>query len=139
MPGSPIKAPREMRFRWYLQVDKYHKSVKEVCEIFGISRKTYYKWRRKDYGYGSNTYLSRKDHPNLKLTPHIRLAIYNTKVKYGYGPKKMKKHLKEDHNLDVSTTILYRFYRKRRLIKKPQRKLLKDEVALALQVSLYSV
>lgn len=123
MPGSPIKAPREIRFRWYLQADKYHKSVKEVCEIFGISRKTYYKWRKKDYGYGSSTYISKKDHPNLKLTPHIRLAIYNTKIQYGYGPKKMQKYLKENHNLDVSKTVIYRFYRRRHLIKKPQRKL----------------
>lgn len=123
MPGSPLAAPRGMRFRWYLQVDKYHKSVNEVCQIFGISRKTYYKWRRRDYGYERNQYAPRKDHPNLKLTPNIRCAIYQTKILYGYGPKKMKRYIRDKFGINVSTTIVYRFYKKKRLIKRPQRKL----------------
>lgn len=123
MPGSPLSAPRSIRFRWYLQVEKYGKSVDEVCKIFGITRKTYYKWKRKDNGHADNTYIPRAPHPNLKLTPHIRLAIYNAKLEYGYGPKKMKKYLKEKHDINVSTTVIYRFYKKKRLIKKPQKKL----------------
>lgn len=123
MAGSPLSAPREMRFRWYLQVDKYYMPVKEVCRIFCISKKTYYKWRKHDYGENSNNYISRKDHPSLKLTPEIKLAIYYAKVKYGYGPKKMRRYLEDKHSLSVSTTIIYRYYRKRHLIMKPQKKL----------------
>ncbi len=47
---SPIKYDRKQRFNWYLQADKYNKSVTEVYKIFGISRKCYYKWRARDYG-----------------------------------------------------------------------------------------
>ncbi len=36
------KYDREQRFRWYHQVDKCHRPVKETCQIFGISRKTFY-------------------------------------------------------------------------------------------------
>lgn len=121
MAGSPLSAPREMRFRWYLQVDKYGKSINEVCGIFGISRKTYYKWRRKDYPSGRPTYHARKQHPNLKLTGRVRLLVYNAKIKYNYGPNKMRMHLKE-YGIKVSSTIIYRYYKARRLIKKPQRK-----------------
>jgi transposase len=121
MPGSPLSAPREMRARWYLQVDKYGKSIKEVCGIFGVSKKTYHKWYNKDHGYGSRKYESRKDHPDLKLTPRIKLAIYEAKIKYRYGPLKMKWYLKDKFKVDVSTTIIYRYYKRRRLIMKPQR------------------
>ena len=121
MAGSPLSAPREVRFRWYLQVDKYGKSIQEVCEIFGISRKTYYKWRTKDYPLGRPTYHPRKQHPNLKLTGRVRLLIYNAKIKYNFGPNKMRLHLKQ-HGIEVSSTIIYRFYKARRLIKKPQKK-----------------
>lgn len=121
MPGSPLSAPRELRFRWYLQVDKYGKSPKEVCEIFGISRKTYYKWRRKDYPSGRPLYHPRKQHPNLKLTGRVRLLIYNAKIKYNYGPNKMRLYLKE-HGIEASNTIIYRYYKARRLIRKPQKK-----------------
>lgn len=122
MPGSPLSAPRELRFRWYLQVDKHGKSIKEVCQIFGISRKTYYKWHRKDYPSGRPTYHPRKQHPNLKLTGQVRLLIYNAKIKYNYGPNKMRLYLKDHHDLKVSNTIIYRYYKARRLIQKPQKK-----------------
>lgn len=122
MSGSPLSAPREARARWYLQVEKYGKSVLEVCEIFGISKKTYHKWYNHDHGYGSRKYVNRADHPYLKMTPNVKLAVYEAKQKYNYGPLKMKMYLKGKFKLDVSTTVIYRHYKKRRLIRKPQRK-----------------
>src|SRR3989338_8344544 len=122
MPGSPLSAPREIRVRWYLQVEKYNKTIKEVCEIFGISKKTYHKWYNRDYGYGPNNYRQKRIHPHAKLTPNIKLAIYQAKTTYNYGPEKMRLYLKDKFNLSVSTTVIYRYFKKRRLIKKPQRK-----------------
>lgn len=122
MPGSPLSAPREIRARWYLQVDRYGRSLKEVRSIFGISKKTYYKWRAHDFGPGDHRYCQRKDHPNLKLTPKIRLAIYEAKERYNYGPQKMSLYLKDKYGLKVSATVIYRYFKKRRLIRKPQRK-----------------
>lgn len=121
MAGSPLSAPRELRFRWYLQVEKYGKPVPEVCSIFGISKKTYYKWFKKDHPSEDHRYHLRKAHPNLKLTPDIRLLIYKTKLKYNYGPNKMRLFL-ADCGIKVSGTIIYRFYKSRRLIQKPQKK-----------------
>lgn len=123
MSGSPLKAPREIRFRWYLLVEKHQKSVKEVCEIFGISKKTFYKWRAKDYGPSDHLYHSRASHPNLKLTPTVCLEIYRAKKKFCYGPEKMKHYLRDNFHLNVSTTIIYRFYKRKRLILKPQKRL----------------
>jgi transposase len=122
MAGSPLSAPKEVRFRWYLQVDRYGRSVKEVCEIFGISRKTYYKWRAKDYPDGRGIYRCRRLHPNLKLTGRVKWLIYEAKLKYNYGPNKMKLYLREHYGITVSGTIIYRYYKQRRLIRKPQKK-----------------
>jgi transposase-like protein len=68
-------APRELRFRWYRQVEEYGKSVEEVCSIFGVSRKTYYKWYRHDHGMGSNQYKNKAIHPQTKIKDGIRVAI----------------------------------------------------------------
>ena len=114
---------REQRFRWYLQVDKYHKSVKETCAIFGISRKCYYKWRFRDYGKRGNTYLAAKRQPNLKLTYEVRKFIEEWKQISNFGPLKMKMQIKRDLGIDVSTTIIYRYFKKKHLIRKPQHKL----------------
>jgi len=118
------KEYRQLRFKWYRQVDIYRRSVKETCEIFGISRKTYYKWRKRDYGFLPNTYLSpTKKQPNLKLTEEVCRIITACKLKTNYGPLKMKLYLEKHHNINVSTTIIYRFYLRRKLIRRPQKKL----------------
>ena len=63
---SPIKYDRQQRFHWYLNVLKHRKSVKETCLIFGVSRKTYYKWYNRDYGKGNRNYTAIKSRPTKK-------------------------------------------------------------------------
>lgn len=123
MPGSPLSGPRELRARWYLQMDKYGKSVGEVCRIFGISRKTYYKWRLRDFGPSDHRYHQRRIHPHTKLTPRVRVIVFNAKEQYNYGPKKMAVYLQAHHGVTVSSTAIYKYFKRRHLIRKPQKKL----------------
>lgn len=120
---SPIKYDREQRFKWYLQVNKYHRSVKETCQIFGVSRKCYYKWRARDCGRQVNTYVSPKNQPNTKLTSEVKKFIEEQKLITNFGPKKMKMLVRRKLGLDISTTIIYRFFLKKKLIRKPQKKM----------------
>jgi IS30 family transposase len=117
------KHDREQRFKWYRQINKYSRSVKETCSIFGISRKTYYYWRLRDYGYLESNYRPVKVQPNLKLTNEVRKIIEECKLKTNYGPLKMKQYLEKNHDISLSTTIIYRYYQKKKLIRKPQKKL----------------
>lgn len=121
MPGSPLAAPREMRFRWYRQAEKYRKTIPEISTIFGISKKTYHKWYNRDHGYASNQYRARKEHPQTKITPEIRCAIVTAKTQYNYGPAKMRLYVQTHHGITISTTAIYKFFKKKRLIRKPQR------------------
>lgn len=118
----PAKYDREQRFKWYLQVTKYHRPVKETCQIFGISRKCFYKWRGRDLGRQSNTYAPIKNQPNLKLTPEVRKFIEEQKLITNYGPLKMKMFVKRKLGLNISTTVIYRYYQRKKLIRKPQKK-----------------
>jgi transposase InsO family protein len=118
------KYPREERNKWYAQVEIKKKSVKEVCEVFGISRQCFYKWHRRDRAMRRlyRTDLPKKNQPNIKLTPAVRQFIRDKKNISNYGPEKMKRELKKKLGLEVSTTIIYRFYKREKLIRKPQRK-----------------
>lgn len=123
MPKNHVPAaPREMRFRWYRQVEQCGKSVPEVCDIFGISKKTYYKWYKRDHGLGSNQYKNRAEHPQTKIHGNARVLLVEAKERYNYGPQKMQDYLKEKTGVVVSTTAIYKFMKKRRLIRKPQKK-----------------
>ncbi len=120
---NPIVYPRALRFRWYLQVEKENRSVKDVCAIFGMARKTYYKWYAHDHGQGPRLYRPAKRQPNTKLTPEVCSVIEQEKQRTNYGPLKMKLLLKRRLGLEVSTTIVYRYYQRKKLIRRPQKRL----------------
>lgn len=121
MAGTALSAPLEIRARWYLQVDKYGKAVSEVACIFGISRKTYYKWYHLDHHHKVRKFKSKSPHPQTRLTPEIRRIVYEQKLKYNYGPEKMRLFLRDNHQVKVSGTAIYKYYLKRKLIRKPQK------------------
>jgi len=121
MPGPKPSYPKEKRILWYQSVDRYHRTVKETCQIFGISRKNYYHWRKRDFGLTGNTVHSRLK-VNTKLTWEVKKFIEDRKIKLNYGPLRMKMLVKRELGLDISTTIIYRYYKRRKLIRKPQRK-----------------
>lgn len=118
------KYGRSERNRWYAQVEVKKLSVKKVCEIFGISRQCYYEWHKKDRAFRRNRIdLPKKNQPNLKLTPEIKAFVTDIKQKYNYGPVRMQMAVKKQFGIDVSTTIIYRFFKIKGLIRRPQRRL----------------
>lgn len=119
MPLKP-SYPKDKRILWYRGVDRDKRNVSDICQTFGVSRKTYYKWRKRDFGLTGNTYHSIKR--NTKLTWEVRKFIEENKIRLNYGPLRMKLLVKRELNLDISTTIIYRYYKRRKLIRKPQRK-----------------
>lgn len=121
MRSNNVSYPKEKRILWYQSVDRDKRTVKETCKIFGISRKTYYKWRKRDFRGGGNT-VNPSFKANTKLTWEVCLFIEKEKLKTNYGPLKMKLLVKRKMNLDISTTIIYRYYLRRKLIRKPQKR-----------------
>jgi transposase InsO family protein len=119
------KYPRNERNKWYAQVEICHRSVKEVCQIFGISRQCYYEWHVRDRAERKKhrTDLPKKNQPNTKLTPELKQFIKDSKLRTNYGPEKMKRYVKKTKGIKLSTTIIYRYYQDQKLIRKPQRKL----------------
>lgn len=121
MQSNNVSYPKEKRILWYQSVDKDKRTVKETCSIFGISRKTYYKWRKRDFRGGGNT-VNSSFKANTKLTWEVKVFIEKEKLKTNYGPLKMKFLVKRKLDLDISTTIIYRYYLRRKLIRKPQKR-----------------
>ncbi|MCC6323209.1 DDE-type integrase/transposase/recombinase [Candidatus Nomurabacteria bacterium] len=113
--------PAKMRKRCKNLVDKVGKTVAEICDSYGISKKTYYKSRA--YDCGSVLYRGKKEHPETKIKGDIKILICEEKEKTNYGPLKMKLLIKRRFNIEISTTSIYKFYKKKGLIRRPQKKL----------------
>lgn len=113
--------PPKIRRRMYFMVEHAGKTVKEVCEWYYISKKTYYKWHVIDHG--TRDHIPRKEHPHQKIKGEIRICIEKEKLRLNYGPSKMRRLIKRRFGIVISTTAIYRFYLKRNLVRKPQKKL----------------
>lgn len=113
--------PIRVRQKWYFMVEKVGKTVDEVCALYFIPRKTYYKWRKIDQG--SRVYGGKKEHPHTKIKGDIRVFISEQKLRLNYGPKKMRLLVKRRFGVDISTTAIYKFYKKKRLVRRVQKKL----------------
>jgi len=113
--------PPKIRKKWYFLVDKVGKTVNEVCDLYMISRKTYYKWRKNDLG--DRIYIPKKEHPETKIKGEIKIFICQEKLRINYGPMKMKLLIKRRFGIDISTTAIYKFYKKKDLVFRPQKKL----------------
>lgn len=111
-----------MRFRWYRQVELEGRTITETCRIFGISRKTYHKWHRRDHGWDPKVCRPRRVHPHAKISGMALAELLRAKRLYNYGPKKMSSHLRNELGVEVSPNAIYKQYLKRGLIRKPQRK-----------------
>jgi len=113
--------PPKVRRKWYFLVEQAGKTVDEVCDLYFISRKTYYKWRKIDNQ--NRKHMLKKEHPQTKIKGEIKIFICREKLRINYGPKKMKLLIKRRFGVDISTTAIYKFYKKKDLIFRPQKKL----------------
>lgn len=123
MNNKSVVFPPELRGRWYLQVEKYGKSVSEVCVMFGISRKTYYKWYKRDHPLGKTGRRPKRMHPHTKIQGNIQVFIVEQKTRYNYGPKKMSVVIMKETGIYISPHAVYRLYKRKKLIRKPQKQL----------------
>lgn len=110
-----------VRAKWYFLVEKVGKTVDEICDLYFISRKTYYKWRNIDHA--NRKYMPKKEHPETKIKGDIKTFICNEKKRINYGPLKMKLLIKRRFGVIISTTAIYKFYKKKDLVFRPQKKL----------------
>jgi transposase len=93
------------------------KNVRLVCQKFGISRKTFYKWlKRYNKSGGDPSSLrdnSRRPHRFPRATPReVVQQIIEAKKETGYGQRRLKQYLVEKHNITVSEHTIWKLLKR---------------------------
>jgi len=88
-------------------------NVPLLCRMFGISRKTFYKWwtRYRSSGCRPESLLdvSRKPHHSPNATPEAVVhLIQNAREETGFGPRRLRAYLKENHDLRLSEHTIWK-------------------------------
>jgi len=96
-------------------------SVSKICELFSMSRKTYYKWRKRYEEEGIEGLSERSRRPNrlARLTPEpIAARVIRARRRKGYGPVLLAWYLRKHGGVALSPNGVYGVLKRARLIRR---------------------
>lgn len=104
------------RMAWMLYYEQ-RKSVRKVCEKFGVSRKTFYKWWNRYQASGCDPESlkdeSRKPHRSPNATPaEVVARIVEAKEHTGYGQRRLKYYLADRHDISLSEHTIWKLLKR---------------------------
>jgi transposase len=80
----------ENRYRMIIESERSGKTISDICIAFGVSRETWYKWKRRYDAYGIDGLKdqSRKPHnvKNVKVTEELEKLILELRLNNRFGP-----------------------------------------------------
>lgn len=95
------------------------KSISDVCIAFGISRETWYKWKRRYdvYGVDGLKNQSRKPHniKNVKITEELEKLVLELRLNNRFGPMRTRFRLKRKYGVSLGTKTIYNLLKRHKL------------------------
>ncbi len=113
----------KQRLQWMKEYDRAD-NANAVCRMFGISRKTFYKWlnRYKQSNRDASSLLDRSRTPHTirkKTTDTVRSLIVQLRQSTGFGPLRIATELKKKNNIHISQRTIWKIVHSYELNNKP--------------------
>lgn len=125
MPKYYLERLIRMRLAWMLMYDKLGNAW-QTARYFGISTKTFYKWRRRylDSNRNPKSLADRsrrpKHSPNI-TKEQITCIIRRMRKKTKFGPDRIRFYLIKDYGIDIPRPTIYAILKREGLVKKRKR------------------
>jgi transposase InsO family protein len=109
----------ENRYRMIIEPERSGKSISDVCIAFGISRETWYKWKRRYdvYGVDGLKNQSRKHNniKNVKITEELEKLVLELRLNNRFGPMRIRFRLKRKYGVSLGTKTIYNLLKRHKL------------------------
>lgn len=105
----------KLRFSWFRHYKEKTQNVAKTCRYFGISRPTFYYWRKRYQEKGIRGLCERSRRPRTSpraTNPDTIIRIRRLRKKYGFGAVKISRYLIEKYNFKISPKTVYTIYKK---------------------------
>ncbi len=99
------------RLKILRQADDLPRGVAQTCRHFGLSRKTFYKWRARHKTHGEAGLCNRPriPHHSPGITPRpVVSKILYLRERYRFGPARVTSYLHRFHSMDVARSTVHR-------------------------------
>ena len=94
-----------------IESERSGKTISDVCTAFGVSRETWYKWKRRydTSGIDGLKNQSRKPHniKNVKVTKELEKIILQLRLNNRFGPMRIRFRLKRKYGVSLGTKTIY--------------------------------
>ena len=110
----------EQRMVFVIRALEEETNFSALCQEFGISRPTGYRWLNRYKEVGNFVELreqSRRPHHSPNRTgPSIEKAVERLRKKYGWGARKLRERLRIEDGIDLPAITIHRILKRRGLI-----------------------
>ena len=94
-----------------IESERSDKTISDICTSFGISRQTWYKWKRRYNVYGIDGLKNQSKRPhnikNVKLTKEMEKIILELRLNNRFGPMRIRFRLKRKYGVNLGTKTIY--------------------------------
>jgi transposase InsO family protein len=102
-----------------IEPERSGKTISDVCIAFGVSRETWYKWKRRYDAYGIDGLKnqSRKPHniKNVKVTEELEKLVLELRLNNRFGPMRIRFRLKRKYGVSLGTKTIYNLLKRHKL------------------------
>lgn len=117
----------KLRLKWFDFYFSHQENAELTCRHFGISKKTFYKWKKRYHPYQLETLEDRSKRPHTfrkSQIPHqtVDLVVKLRKKYPAWSKYKLEVILKRDHQVTLSSSSIGRILKTKGLIKEKESK-----------------
>lgn len=102
-----------------IESERSGRTISDVCTVFGVSRQTWYKWKRRYNVYGIDGLKNQSKRPhnikNVKVTKELEKIILELRLNNRFGPMRIRFRLKRKYGIILSTKTIYNLLRRHNL------------------------
>ncbi len=102
-----------------IEAERSGKTISDVCIAFGVSRETWYKWKRRYDAYGIDGLKdqSRKPHniKKVKVTEELEKIVLKLRLNNRFGPMRIRSRLKRKYGVSLGTKTIYNILKRHNL------------------------
>lgn len=106
-----------------LEYGKQTRNISKACRYFGISRETYYQWKRDYEQKGEKALINSKpcpENPKIRVPKQVEELIIHLRTNYYLGQLRISWYLKRYHDITVSQSGVYSVLKRNGLNRLPQ-------------------
>ena len=101
-------------------------SSQTVCQKFGVSKKTFYKWLKRYQNANGNAQSlvdrSRRPHHSPNATPDSTIRVLmEARQETGFGQRRLKTYLENKHNITLSERTIWKLLKTHSFTSFPER------------------